>query len=144
MALGFLPVVVVRINFERLRNFRRTRRLLLWLLKKIFSHFKGTYLNGVFLSPMWNVFTKPMELWTNNVVESYHKHWNKTNGGQHPSIWQLIRVLKEDQESIDAIRFQANQDGLAPPRRNLKWTNLESDYRFKNAIYDWCVDTRDD
>lgn len=74
---------------------------------------------------MWNVFTRPMELRTNNALESYHRRWNETIGGQHPSIWQLIRVLK-DQESIDAIRFLGNSRWISSSKAKVEMGSLEN------------------
>lgn len=73
MALGFLPLLLVRQNFIQLRNRRQTARVIRrhpafddWL-----DYVEGTYLNNnsPFPPTMWNVFGRNMDTRTNNHVE---------------------------------------------------------------------------
>lgn len=75
MALGFIPLALVRLNFERLRNSRRTHRLFNRYpgLQEFYNYFRNNYINGNFLPRMWNVYDRAMEFRTNNFVESFHR-----------------------------------------------------------------------
>ena len=46
-------------------------------LNDFMLYFENTYLNGNFPPVLWNVYARPMELRTNNAVESYHGRWNQ-------------------------------------------------------------------
>ena len=50
MALGYLPVALVRQNFDLLTNRRRTRRLVIWYpaLQDFFNYVRNNYFNGLF------------------------------------------------------------------------------------------------
>ena len=58
MALGFLPLALVRFNFNRLRQSHAIRRLIqrLRTLHDFFTYFENNYVNGNFPARMWNVF----------------------------------------------------------------------------------------
>lgn len=73
MAMGFLPVVLIRHNFTLLHNGRRTQRLIRqypafgdWL-----DYIETTYMsnNSAFPPPIWNVYGRNMETRTNNHLE---------------------------------------------------------------------------
>jgi hypothetical protein len=57
MAIGYLPLLLVRQNFNILRNANNTRRLV-------------GYFDGNFPPTMWNVFERNMDNRSNNFVES--------------------------------------------------------------------------
>ena len=65
-----------------------------------------------------------MEFRTNNVVESFHQRWNIAVGVRHHSLWNFIRVLK-DQQAINETAIEGMRNGNLPPRRKRKWRNLE-------------------
>lgn len=71
MAIGFLPVAIVRNNFLLLWNSNLTRRLvqrypeLMEFLEYVFN----TYINGRFPIPLWNVYERNMDCRTNNNAE---------------------------------------------------------------------------
>ena len=50
MALGYLPVALVRQNFDLLTNRRRTRRLVIRYpaLQDFFNYVRNNYFNGLF------------------------------------------------------------------------------------------------
>ena len=72
----------------------------------------------------WNVFQRPMEFRTNNFVESYHCRWNDALAECHPSLWNFIRVLK-DQHAVQESVIQNIRNGSPPPVRKRKWRILE-------------------
>lgn len=126
MALGFLPLLLLRVNYNNHRNSPRTRRLIgrFPALLNFFRYFENNYLNGNFPPQMWNVFTRPMEFRTNNSVESYHRRWNAAVGVRHPSLWVFIRILK-DQHTIHETAVAGMRNGNPPPIRRRKWRILE-------------------
>ena len=82
---------------------------------------------------MWNVFNGPMEIRTNNHVESYHRRWNQAVGVRHPSIWSFIRVLK-DQRSVNEVTIQSIRNGNQPPVRRRKWRRLDHRINEKSRV----------
>lgn len=127
MALGFLPLVLVRMNFNILITNQRTRRLFLQYpgLREFFGYFRRNYLEGNFPPRMWNVFRRTMDIRTNNAVESYHNRWNRAVGVRHPSLWHFIRTMK-DQQAVTNVKIRAVVNGEDPPRRRRKWRILEN------------------
>ena len=79
MALGFLPVLLVRQNFILLRGSRRTRRLIgrHQELEDWLDYVQDTYMsnNATFPPPVWNVYGRDMNTRTNNHLEG--KIFNK-------------------------------------------------------------------
>ena len=126
MALGFLPLMLVRINYNQLRNSRRTLRLVRRYpnLEEFFTYFENNYLHGNFPLRLWNVFNRPMEFRTNNMVESYHRRWNAAIGVHHPSLWVFVRILK-DQHAVHEAAVEGMRQGNPPPLRRRKWRILE-------------------
>ena len=136
MSLGFLPLAVVRLNFNALSVSRRTRRLFnrFPALREFFDYFRRNYLDGNFPPCTWNVFTRTMDIHTNNSVESYHSRWNQAVGVRHPSIWKFIRVLK-DQQSVNNVTNRAIRNGDDAPRRKRKWRVLEDRINTQKRLY---------
>ena len=77
MAIGYLPVLLVRQNFHLLRTSRRSIRLCRRFpeLTDFLDYFQRNYLNanGSFPPQMWNVFGRTMDNKTNNNVESKYE-----------------------------------------------------------------------
>ncbi len=126
MALGFLPIPHVLRSFWNLRTSPQTRRLIARYanLGVFINYVYNTYMIGHFPPAMWNVYSRPMETRTNNVVESFHRRWNQAVGVRHPSLWVFVRVLK-DQHSINEAKINDIRNGRPPPRRRQKWRRLE-------------------
>jgi len=79
MAIGYLPIAVVRQNFHLLRASQRTQRLCRRYagLRDFLNYFERNYLNGLFPPQMWNVHDRDMNNRTNNSVESKYKPLTK-------------------------------------------------------------------
>ena len=73
MALGFLPLALMRNNFQLHANNRSTRRLVRHYpeLNDFIIYFENNYMDGQGFFPprMWNVFTRNCDTRTNNHVE---------------------------------------------------------------------------
>lgn len=72
MALGYLPLPLVRNNFRTYSRSRRVRRLLhrYQALEEWFDYVQGVYIDGQFQPAMWNVYRRNMDTRTNNNLES--------------------------------------------------------------------------
>ncbi|CAG2207603.1 unnamed protein product [Mytilus edulis] len=127
MAIGYLPIAVVRQNFRLLRTSRRTQRLCRRYngLRDFLDYFERNYLNGLFPPQMWNVYERDMNNRTNNSVESFHRLWNNTVSVRHPSLWTFIRCLKDQQATLENS-VEAVDRGDPAPKRKRKWRNLEA------------------
>jgi hypothetical protein len=71
MAIGFLPMALVRQNFRLLATSRRTARLIRRYpaLQDFINYMERNYLYGNFPPTMWNVFDRDGDTRTNNYVE---------------------------------------------------------------------------
>ena len=123
MALGFIPLALVRMNLNALIQSQRSRALQnqYAALQEFYDYFRKNYINGAFPPRMWNVYNREMEFRTNNFVESFHQRWNNAVGVRHPSLWNFIRVLK----AINETAIEGIRNGNLPPRTKRKWRNLE-------------------
>lgn len=76
MAIGFLPVLLVRQNFTMLQGSRRTRRFSRRYpaFQRWLSYVETTYIGNrvLFPPPIWNVFTRGMDTRTINHLEGTH------------------------------------------------------------------------
>ena len=74
IAIGYryLHMALERQHFLLLIWSRKTRRLQRQFLVFLhfFNYFEANYLNGIFVSQMWNVYERNMDTRTNNYVES--------------------------------------------------------------------------
>ena len=120
MAIGFLPLNLLRINWQNLLQSPNTAALVAQYppLQQFLLYFERNWLNvnGNFPPLIWDVYNRPMEFRTNN-VESYNQVWNRAVGVCHPLLWLFLTVLKQHM-----IWY-----GGQPPRRRLKWRLLEED-----------------
>jgi len=84
-AMGYLPIQIVRMNFEALFNSRETRRLIIRYtnLGEYYVYLQINYFNGNFVPAIWNVYRRRMECRTNNFVESFHNRWNRVVSDTH-------------------------------------------------------------
>ena len=75
MALGHLPLAIVRQNFMQFLRSRRTRRLFRRepSLREFASYVRRTYFDGPFDPAMWNVNARNMDTRTNNHVEGRYR-----------------------------------------------------------------------
>ncbi|XP_063599694.1 uncharacterized protein LOC134776006 [Penaeus indicus] len=136
MSLGYLPMPILQMNFNLLRNARRTRNLInrYPALMDFFAYVSNTYVNGTFTPILWNVYERDMDMRTNNNVESYHRVLNDTVVVKHPSLWTFIRHLKDIQANVENSVHSADL-GDAPPARKRKWRQLEARLQRLKAQY---------
>jgi MULE transposase domain len=71
MALGYLPLASVRLNFGLVFASNTVRRLFRRYpaLRQFIEFFQRNYINGPFQPPLWNVYNREMTARTNNHVE---------------------------------------------------------------------------
>ena len=81
MAIGYLPLLLVRQNFNILRNANNPRRLVRRFpaLNDFHVYVQINYLDGNFPPTMWNVFERKMDNRSNNFVESKFTDQDNTN-----------------------------------------------------------------
>ena len=125
-ALGYLPVQLVRMNFNELFNSRETHRFINQYpsLRDYYVYLRTNYFDGNFAPRLWNVYNRRMDFGTNNYVESFHNRWNKAVSVRHPSLWNFLRVLK-DQLVVNEAKKNGMLNGNPPPPRKLRWRRLE-------------------
>lgn len=76
MAIAYLPLAVVRQNFQLFRQDATTQRLCHNCpgLRELLTYFQRNYLNGQFSPVIWNVYQRNMDNRTNNHVECKYIH----------------------------------------------------------------------
>ena len=72
---------------------------------------------------MWNTYGQDTR--TNNHVEGWHNSFRQSVGKCHPSIFEFITKLKEEQAATDLTRRNALL-GAAPPTTKKKYRNREA------------------
>ena len=129
MALGFLPLNLLRMNWNNVQQAPNTLALLQVYprLAQFLRYFERNWMNpnGSFRPARWNVYRRRMEYRTNNVVEAYNRAWNWFVAARHPSLWVFLTKLKQRQTIHEADKNNMI-NGLPPPRHRLKWRQLES------------------
>lgn len=126
MALGYLPLSFVKIQFNNLRA-RKTQLLNQFpALEQFFGYVERNWIRSSSANPpaIWNVFGRPMDRRTNNSVESFNKHWNMRVGIRRPSLWTFIRILKDEQTHHQRNVRNMN-NGVAPVCRRRRWREHE-------------------
>ncbi|KAL8610870.1 hypothetical protein ACOMHN_056725 [Nucella lapillus] len=128
MALGFLPLALVRISFQQLLHSQNTQRLIQTypeLQEFLVTYLQNHYIlaNAQFLPADWNVFNRDMDQRTNNSVESYHHSLNQLVGVHHSNLWHFIRKLKDCQAESET-KLTVTEQGDAPRQRRRKWRIL--------------------
>ncbi|XP_002739538.2 uncharacterized protein LOC100377344 [Saccoglossus kowalevskii] len=105
MGIGYLPVAVVRMNFQNFVRRQSTQRLIvLYPALEDFIHYMETnYINANVTFPvhLWNVFNRDQDTRTDNHVEGFHTRWNNNVGRVHPSLWFFIRKMKDEQRLVE-------------------------------------------
>ncbi|KAL8623791.1 hypothetical protein ACOMHN_054097 [Nucella lapillus] len=128
MAIGYLPLAVVYINFTALVGARRIQRLTARYpqLADFLTYVSNTYVRhrATFPPPVWNVYDRRMDQRTNNHVEAFHRRLNDAVQVRHPTLWMFIRLLKDNQTLTEDNMSRADR-GDAAPRRRRKWRQLD-------------------
>lgn len=121
MALAFLPVPIVRPMFSFLEEHPTATSQPACSL--LLSYYKDTWLNGSFPLPFWNVHNEGTR--TNNHLEGWHSKLNKAVRKIHPSVHDLVAVLKVEQGETELV-IQRARLGAAPAPRKKKYRGLDS------------------
>lgn len=133
MALPFLPILLLRNNYNMHKQTPRNRRLIRRYpaLARLNLYFERTWLNGPFPMLLWNVYDRPLRLRTTNTCEGWHNRWNDMVARIHPNIWYLLVCLKREEVAVyRAIRrFRANR--RPPPQRRRYRLLNERIYQYK-------------
>ncbi|KAK5854116.1 hypothetical protein PBY51_015213 [Eleginops maclovinus] len=128
MAVGFLPLALMRQNFRIMITSRHTTRLLRAhpALDDFIQYIEQTYVgdNALFPPAVWNVFGRGSDNRTNNRVEAFHHRWNTGVERRHPSLWVFIRRLKDEQRRLETQCGIAERGDPAPQQRR-KWRRLD-------------------
>jgi len=115
MALGFLPLVVVRLTFATLESMAMN------ILLPLFQYFRQQWLGKV-KPVMWNTHNE--DLRTNNDCEGWHVRFNNAIRRHHPNIWQLMNCIREEQASVELLQQQIAA-GRAARRCNKKYVSVQ-------------------
>ena len=121
VAVGFLPIIVVRPAFARLEADPIVVQHP--ALADLLDYYKKTWLDGDFPMCMWNVHAD--ETRTNNAIEGWHHRLNGRIARAHPNTHQLVATIKEEQAATDMTIRHADQ-GMAPPRRRRVYRELQA------------------
>ncbi|XP_070198735.1 uncharacterized protein [Littorina saxatilis] len=138
LALAFLPVALVRQNFQTLFTDPLTANLARQVagLQVFLAYFRRNYIipGNVAQPAEWNVYRRDVDTRSNNHVEAWNRRWNATVGRRHPNFWYfLTRVRQEEVLSRGAINAVAR--GEAPPARRLKYRRMETRIQRLKAEY---------
>jgi len=76
MALGYLPLSMIRINFWLMFASNTVRRLIGQFpsIARFIDYFQRNYIDGVFKPRLWNVYQRDVNFRTNNHVEGLNKN----------------------------------------------------------------------
>ncbi|KAK7098603.1 uncharacterized protein [Littorina saxatilis] len=112
LALAFLPVALVRQNFQTLFTDPLTANLARQVagLQVFLAYFRRNYIipGNVAQPAEWNVYRRDVDTRSNNHVEAWNRRWNATVGRRHPNFWYfLTRVRQEEVLSRGAINAVA-------------------------------------
>ena len=143
MALPFLPIPVLRINYNLHKQANRCIMRQYPALLRLTRYFEFTWLNGPFPMRMWNVHDRHPRLRTTNAIEGWHKRWNSLVGRVRPNIWYLIVCLKKEEAVVHRVirRIRANRP---PPRQIRRYRRLNELILLYKREYQTNVKTLDE
>lgn len=103
MALAFLPVAIVRQNFDMLQAASPDG------LEDLFEYFQQFWLSRVPLI-LWNVHG--VEMRTNNFVEGWNKRFSSIVQRHHSNLWHFLSCLRDEEDAtrLAEQQFSAGQD----------------------------------
>ena len=103
MALGFLPIAMVRNSYNVLRHNPAQLRINVNLfrlyptLHRFCTYFEATWINGPYPINLWNVFRRANNQRTINTCEGWHHRWNRRVSVPHPNMWRFIIALQKEE-----------------------------------------------
>ena len=80
--------------------------------------------NKPFTPVMWNVFYRERRLRTTNTCEGWNSRWNRRIGRNAPSLWTVVRELKNE-EILATQALVEYARGTAPPQQRRKWRQID-------------------
>ena len=123
MALPFLPIPLLRMNYNQHKHAHRRLIRRYPGLARLTRYFENTWLNGPFPLVMWNVYNRQCRLRTTNAVEGWHHRWNERVARVRPNIWYLIICLKKE-EAVIHRAIRKIRRNAPPPRQIRKYRRL--------------------
>ncbi|CAC5420495.1 unnamed protein product [Mytilus coruscus] len=127
MAIAYLPMAVVRQNFQLFRQDATTQRLCHNCpgLRELLTYFQRNYLNGQFSPVIWNVYQRNMDNRTNNHVEcNFQQEMERSSWQTSSKLVVLLKKLKTE-ERRGALSVAAVRRGDRPPVRKRKYRLLQ-------------------
>ena len=138
-AIAFVPIGDIVTAFEELSQHCAGHE------EVILDYFEENYIgaqrrgrrrNPLFSHELWNV-NRRVEAnlpRTNNMLEGWHRHFNRCFPAAHPTIWKFINVLKNDAsvQQINAANYAA---GGPPPKRRRIYQAINDRLRRLHADY---------
>ena len=129
MSIGFLPPARVEIFFDNLlENFigGEYSEEIIAVVVDIGAKF-GEYVAGEWLSSQqktreFNVYG--LQQRTNNNMESWHHHVNRSVKKTHPNIFELIQFMQKEQALTESAIVHLD-GGDEPPRRRQKYVYID-------------------
>ena len=116
MALPFLPILLLRMNFDL--HLQRNQRLIRRYpaLTRLINYVQQTWLNGPYPLALWNVYNRPLPLRTTNTCEGWHHRWNGRVAKIHPNIWIFVTCLKREEKVIHRVIRKIRGNRPPPPQ----------------------------
>lgn len=76
MCLGYIPLALVRVNFNLMNQSNTVRRLIRNVpgIRQFITYFRRNYMDGNFPPRLWNVFERNVDFRTNNHVEGRYAY----------------------------------------------------------------------
>ena len=104
MALPFLPIPLVRLNYNLHKHTHRRLIQRYPALAQLTRYVELT------------VYNRPVRLRTTNMIEGWHKKWNDMVARVRPNIWYLIISLKREEGVINRIIRKIRRNRPPPPQ----------------------------
>ncbi|KZS21185.1 Uncharacterized protein APZ42_011937 [Daphnia magna] len=110
IALALLPADAILAGFQDIKNthredLRRESVEIQAAIKRLMDYYYGYWIDTI-TPEGFSVFQMPNR--TNNLVEAWHRWFNKRCGGSHLNFWDFIHALKES-ENAKMRDYQADE-----------------------------------
>ncbi|CAC5369481.1 DMBT1 [Mytilus coruscus] len=118
MAIAYLPLAVVRQNFQLFRQDATTQRLCHNCpgLRELLTYFQRNYLNGQFSPVIWNVYQRNMDNRTNNHVEcNFQQEMERSSWQTSSKLVVLFEEVKNRREKGEPCPLQPLDEAIDHP-----------------------------